>query len=110
MNMQMKTEPTRRQVETVRIDHPVMPVELALADGEVSILTGRTGSQTQMLMDDIGVILTALIEAGIGADELLDRLGSVDERDAPVTRGILAAIADTQQRDTQRCDTQGDQS
>jgi len=36
------------------------------------------------------------LDTGIGAADLMDRLGAVDARDAPVTRDILQAIADMQ--------------
>jgi len=39
---------------------------------------------------------SAVLDAGIGAADLMNRLGAVDARDAPVTRDILQAIADMQ--------------
>lgn len=47
--MQTLRTPTRTQIETVMIDHPVMPVELVIADDEVAIRTGKSGSQTQRI-------------------------------------------------------------
>lgn len=100
MNMQMKQtrQPgTRREVDVVHVDHAVMPVELAVAGSDVEIRTGKSGSQTQMLMDDLAVILSAVLDAGIDAADLMERFGAVDARDAPVTRNILQAIADMQE-------------
>lgn len=98
MNMQSRLtqDMARQQVDVVHIDHAVMPVELAVAGSEVSIRTGKSGSQTQMLMDDLAVILSAVLEAGITTADLMERLGDVDDRDAPVTRDILQAIAHMQ--------------
>lgn len=90
--MQTLTKDTRQAVETIRVDHPVMPVELVIAGTEVAIHTGKSGSQTQMLMNDVSVLLSIILEQGIDAAELADRLGSVDERDAPVTRRIIDAV------------------
>ena len=94
--MQTSRTDTRQAVETIRIDHPVMPVELVIAGTEVAIHTGKSGSQTQMLMGDIAVLLSVILEQGIDAGELADRLGSVDERDAPVTRRIIEAVTGMQ--------------
>ena len=41
MQTQVKT---RQQIDVIQIEHPVMPVALAIAGSEVSILTGKTGS------------------------------------------------------------------
>ena len=90
--MQTLTKDTRQAVETIRVDHPVMPVELVIAGTEVAIHTGKSGSQTQMLMNDVSVLLSIILEQGIDAAELADRLGSVDERDALVTRRIIDAV------------------
>lgn len=90
--MQTLTKDTRQAVETIRVDHPVMPVELVIAGTEVAIHKGKSGSQTQMLMNDVSVLLSIILEQGIDAAELADRLGSVDERDAPVTRRIIDAV------------------
>ena len=90
--MQTLTKDTRQAVETIRVDHPVMPVELVIAGTEVAIHTGKSGSRTQMLMNDVSVLLSIILEQGIDAAELADRLGSVDERDAPVTRRIIDAV------------------
>lgn len=99
MNIQMKQsrQPrTRREVDVVHVDHPVMPVELVVAGSDVEIRTGKSGLQTQMLMDDLAVILSAVLDAGIDAADLMERFGAVDARDAPVTRDILEVIADIQ--------------
>jgi hypothetical protein len=90
--MQTLRKDARQAVETIRVDHPVMPVELVIAGTEVAIHTGKSGSQTQMLMNDVSVLLSIILEQGIDAAELADRLGSVDERDALVTRRIIDAV------------------
>ena len=41
MQTQVKT---RQQIDVIQIEHPVMPVALAITGSEVSILTGKTGS------------------------------------------------------------------
>ena len=82
----------REQIKTISLDHPVMPVDLVMADGEVTIVTGKSGSQSQMLLDDVAVILTAALKAGVTADQLKADFGAVDPRDAPVTRMILEAL------------------
>lgn len=82
----------RKQIQTISLDHPVMPVDLVMTDGEVTIVTGKSGSQSQMLLDDVAVILTAALKAGVTADQLMADLGAVDPRDAPVTRMILEAL------------------
>jgi hypothetical protein len=40
----------------------------------------------------VSVLLSIILEQGIDAAELADRLGSVDERDALVTRRIIDAV------------------
>ena len=92
MKAQTQKQRTRLQIETIAIDRPVMPVELVIAGTEVAIHTGKSGSQTQMLMNDVSVLMSIILEQGIDAAELADRLGSVDERDAPVTRRVIKAV------------------
>jgi hypothetical protein len=87
-------EDMRKQIDMMRIDHPVMPIELAWVGNDVSIMTGKSGSQSQMLMDDIAVILTAALKAGVKPDDLAKAFGEVDPRNEPVTRSIVKALND----------------
>ena len=82
----------RNQARIVTLDHPVMPVELVLTGDDLEIRTGKTGSQAQLLLDDVAVILTAALKAGVEASDLIESCGDVDPHDAPITRAIFETL------------------
>ncbi len=84
------------------IDHRFMPAELTISGHEVGINTGKVGSQSQMLLDDLAVILTAALKAGVEPAALLDAFGSVDEREAPITRAIISTLNEGGSDESQR--------
>ena len=88
---------SRCQTEIIHIPHAVMPVKLIIAGNEVSIVTGKSGSQSQMLLDDIAAILTVALKSGVKVNTLQGALGDVDPRIAPVTRHILDAISNLEE-------------
>jgi len=66
----------RKQVETITLNHPVMPAELVIAGDEIEIRTGKSGSQAQMLLDDVAVILSSALQAGVQARTLVAAFGA----------------------------------
>ena len=75
-----------------------MPVDLLISDKDITIITGKSGSQSQLLLDDVAVILTAALQAGVTPTQLINAFGEVTPRDAPVTRMIVNALANTYQQ------------
>ena len=90
---------TRNSIEWVNLDHPKMPSELGTDGFDVAIRTGKPGTEVQLLLDDLGVILTVALKAGVRPKDVIEEFGDVDERDAPITRAILNELAKDRRRE-----------
>lgn len=84
---------TRNEAKIFDLDHASMPAQLVVAGNDIEIKTNKSGSQVQMLLNDVAVILSAALNAGVKLDEIINACGEVDPKDAPITRIILETLA-----------------
>ena len=95
--MPRKRLPARRQAETVDLWHGGQRYHLTIGEypngrpGEVFIHGAKPGSDTDLLYDDIGVLISRLLQHGDTPDALAAGLGSLGKGQGPAS--LVGAIA-----------------
>ena len=90
--------PDRRQAETVDLWHGDQRYHLTIGEypngrpGEVFIHGSKPGSDTDLLYDDIGVLISRLLQHGDSPAALATGLGRLGDGETPAS--IVGAIAD----------------
>ncbi len=91
--------PDRRQAETVDLWHGDQRYHLTVGEysdgrpGEVFIHGAKPGSDTDLLCDDIGVLISRLLQHGDTPDALAAGLGRLGNGQGPAS--LVGAIAAT---------------
>ncbi len=95
--MSRKRLPDRRQAETVDLWHGGQRYHLTVGEysdgrpGEVFIHGAKPGSDTDLLCDDIGVLISRLLQHGDTPDALAAGLGRLGNGQGPAS--LVGAIA-----------------
>ena len=90
--------PDRRQAETVDLWHGGRRYHLTVGEypdgrpGEVFIHGAKPGSDTDLLCDDIGVLISRLLQYGDSPAALAAGLGKLGDGQGPAS--LISAVAD----------------